>query len=163
MKKNQLEQLYRAYYNDVYLYALSLCKNHHVAQEITSDTFFKALLSLEEANGNIKYWLIRVCKNLTLNYFRSRRRFAVKPLEELPLATGRDPVLRSLLQKEELLALYQAIYSLPPAARECLTLFYFSGLSCQEIAQTTGTTNGAVRALLYRTRQKLKKEREETV
>lgn len=163
MENNQLEQLYRSYYNDVYLYAFSLCKNHHLAQEVTSDTFFQALVSLEESTGSIKYWLIRVCKNLMLNRFRYKKRFSPNPVEELPLSTEEDPVLCSLLKKEEQRRLYQAISGLPPVPRECLLLFYFSGLSCQEIALATGTTCGAVRTMLYRTRQKLKKEMEGTV
>ena len=48
MNHDELEQLYRQYYNELYLYAYSMCRNHTAAQDIVSDTFFKALLSLKD-------------------------------------------------------------------------------------------------------------------
>lgn len=63
MKKDWVEEMYQHYYRDVYLYAYSLCGNHYAAQELCSDTFFKALSSCDESTGSIRYWLLRVCKN----------------------------------------------------------------------------------------------------
>lgn len=47
---DQMEKLYIKYHKELYLYAFSLCKNHHLAQDLTSDTFFKAYLSLDDVN-----------------------------------------------------------------------------------------------------------------
>ncbi len=56
---DQMEKLYIKYYRDVYLYALSLCKDHHLAQDLTAEAFYRAYLSVEETDY-IKYWLFRV-------------------------------------------------------------------------------------------------------
>lgn len=46
MKPDELERAYRDYSREVYLYALSLCRDPHEAEELTSDAFYKAFLSL---------------------------------------------------------------------------------------------------------------------
>ena len=48
MKPDELECAYHAYGREVYLYALSLCRDPHEAEELASDAFYKAFLSLEE-------------------------------------------------------------------------------------------------------------------
>ena len=54
MKKDELEEIYRLYYKDIYLYALSLARNRQDAEELASDAFYKALLSLETKSGNVE-------------------------------------------------------------------------------------------------------------
>ena len=67
MKKDEIEEIYRLYYKDVYLYALSLARNRQDAEELASDAFYKALLSLETKNGSVSYWLFSVCRNIFIN------------------------------------------------------------------------------------------------
>lgn len=73
MKSDELEILYKKYSAELYIYALSLCKDHHLAQDLVSETFYKALLSIESTEGYIKYWLFRVCKNLYLDYMKKNK------------------------------------------------------------------------------------------
>lgn len=68
-----MEKLYMKYYSELYLYAFSLCKNHYLAQDLTSDTFFKAFLSLDRDVKYFKYWVFRVCKNLYINYLKKEK------------------------------------------------------------------------------------------
>ena len=65
-----LEQLYRRYYSAAYLYCLSLCGDGHTAQDLVSDAFVKAYLSLPEEVPSFRYWLFRVCKNLWIDHCR---------------------------------------------------------------------------------------------
>ncbi len=155
MKNDELEQLYRKYYRELYLYAFSLCHDHHVSQEIVSDTFFKAFLSLEEGGINIKYWLLRVCKNLAMDYFRKAKRRADIPVDELKFALT-DDVLEKFIADENSRRLYVAIVGLPENLREVVVMFYFLDISTQGISQSLGITDGAVRTLLYRARNKLR-------
>jgi len=156
MKNDWVEEIYRKYYRDVYLYAYSLCKNHHLAQELCSDAFFKALTSCDETIESIRYWLLRVCKNCFIDHWRKMQKQSITPIEELPLHKDEEDPLDRLLQKEEHRRLYKAILRLPEANREVILLFYFHGFSGQQIAQMTGRSPGAVRTLLYRARNQLK-------
>ncbi|MBR6551981.1 MAG: RNA polymerase subunit sigma, partial [Clostridia bacterium] len=53
------EKIYKEYFNDVYLYIKRLSGDEHVAEDITSETFFKALKSIDSFRGEceIRVWL----------------------------------------------------------------------------------------------------------
>ncbi len=155
MKGDLLEELYSRYYNEVYLYAYSLCKSHHMAQELCSDTFFKALISCDEETPSMKYWLMRVCKNCYIDLWRKAQKRNAPLIEEMLPAGDSDP-LEHILQKETQKTLYKAILQLPESSREVILLFYFQGLNGKQIAAITGRSPGAVRTLLYRAKIQLK-------
>lgn len=156
MKNDWVEEIYQHYYRDVYLYAYSLCKNHHTAQELCSDAFFKALTSCDETTESIRYWLLRVCKNCFIDRWRKAQKQSAIPLEEFPIQTEEQDPLDQILQQDEHRRLYRAILQLPEQVREVVLLFYFHGFSGQQVAQMTGRSPGAVRTLLYRARSQLK-------
>ncbi len=127
---DQVEKLYREYYREVYLYALSLCKEHHLAQDLTAETFFRAYLSVGETDY-IKYWLFKVCKNLYMDFLRKNREdCSVEPQE---LGTGEnDSPLAKIIASEEKRELYAAILKLAENSREILILYYFGGYSVRK-------------------------------
>ena len=51
-KVTNFHEVYNLYFRDVYRYALSLCRNESVAEDITQETFYKALEKLESFDGN---------------------------------------------------------------------------------------------------------------
>ncbi|MGY0375281.1 RNA polymerase sigma factor [Clostridium sp. JNZ J1-5] len=59
------EVIYSQYFADVYKYALSLCRNKTLAEELTQETFFKALKSVDKFKGDskIRVWLWQITKN----------------------------------------------------------------------------------------------------
>ncbi|MGH4140489.1 RNA polymerase sigma factor, partial [Clostridium sp.] len=73
MKNDEFEILYNRYSTELYIYALSLCKDHHLSQDLVSETFCKALLSIDINQHYIKFWMFRVCKNLYLDYLRKNK------------------------------------------------------------------------------------------
>ena len=131
MKKDDLEQIYKTYYHEIYLYALSLCKNTLEAEEITSDTFYKALLCAELQNESIKYWLLRVCKNIFIDQARQKKRRPVTPLEDIG-SPSYDNVLERMIQNEDAKVLYHCILQLPDRYRELIYMFYFMNYSLKE-------------------------------
>lgn len=56
------EELYKQYYSQVYFYVLGLCRNEHIAEEITQETFFKALKKLDTFRRECKLsvWIIQI-------------------------------------------------------------------------------------------------------
>ena len=50
----EFEEVYRLYFQDVYKYALSLTREEHLAEEITQETFFKALRSIDRFDGSLQ-------------------------------------------------------------------------------------------------------------
>ena len=67
--------IYKRYFRDVYHYAFSLCKNESMAEEITQETFFKALSSLDSFDGKCKVsvWLCQIAKNTYISTCRKEK------------------------------------------------------------------------------------------
>lgn len=154
MKKDALDEVYRLYSKQVYLYAYSLCGNYHMAEDLTGDTFYKAMLALDKDVPSIKYWLLRVCRNLFFDCCRKNPK-EILPLEETLISSGSDP-LENLLQNEKKQQLSAAIQELSPMDRELLTMFYFLDCSIHQIAAFTERTPGSVKTALSRARGRLK-------
>lgn len=153
---NQLEKLYIKYHRELYLYAFSLCRDHHLAQDLTSETFFKAILSLNDNNIQyIKYWLFRVCKNLFLDYARKDKEYSNTEGLENILTIEKTP-LDKIIDSEEKIHLYNLVVNLRPAYKEILILYYYCDFTLKEISETIGLTEGAAKTLLFRARKKLK-------
>jgi len=152
MRTNAFEKIYRQHYPAVYRYALSLARDTHLAEDLTQETFVKAMLSLDAGRDSMAAWLHVVCRNLWYDQCRRDKRLQFmggEALEKLLGDTGSN-------EAEPLGGLLQRIDRLPPAMREAVILFYHSGLSTKEIARVQNTTSGAVRTMLYRARIRLK-------
>lgn len=111
MLGDQLEELYIKYYRELYLYAFSLCKDYHLAQDLTSDTFFKAYLSLDDDVAYFKYWIFRVCKNLYLDFLRKESEYTSKTILENTLWSKKTP-LDKIIETEEKKHLYNMLKSM---------------------------------------------------
>ena len=73
--KQDIEELYDRFFHDVYLFVLSMSKDPHIAEEITQETFFKALKEIKHFRGNcsVKSWLCQIAKNLYISYTRKKK------------------------------------------------------------------------------------------
>lgn len=159
MDADTLEQLYRAHYGAAYSYCLTLCGREALAQDIVADAFVKAYLSLPNDIPSFRWWLLRVCRNLWIDYLRREKHLAgSEPLDYL--TDGQTPENR-YIQQEAYKFLWRCIAELPPRERELLTLHYFSKLPLKEIASLTGISYGATRKRMERLKDKLKLRMEE--
>ena len=157
MDSEMLQQVYRRYATEIYLYLCSLCKNREIAEDLLQDVFLKALLSLSESHTNIRAWLYKVARNTCLNELRKRERET--ELDESMMVSD-DTLLGNMIQNEEKRCLYQAMMKLPDRQREILELFYFSEMSIKEIASVLSLTPENVRVLACRGRKQLRNEME---
>ena len=164
--EGSLERMIRAYQDQLYAYALRMLRNSFDAQEVTQDAFMGAYRALtlryDEARCrqlDLRPWLFRIIRNLTLNRLRARR--AVR--EELFNTASSEPAafpdpragcgFRNSLDPE---ALESAQAQLKPAARELIVLRFMEGLSYAEMAKVLGTTEASARGKVFRALQRLK-------
>ena len=157
MNRDILEQLYVRYHRPAFLYTLSLCKNREIAEDIVSDAFVKAFLSLSDDRISFQYWLLRVCKNLWIDYLRRQKRTAENSEAALHNAADHETPEQNILRDERLSALNRCIRLMSAEDRELLTLHYFSNLPLKEIALMIHASPGSVKTRLFRARQNLKK------
>ena len=110
LEKNELEHIYLKYYNELYIYVFSLCKNHHQAEEIVSDAFYKAFASIELSDNHIKYWLFRVSKNIWIDKLRKNKKLSSKTTDEVETIKSKliDP-LEKIINDERKKYIYKHI------------------------------------------------------
>lgn len=152
-----MEEIYRAHSQTVYRYLLSLTRDASLAEELTQETFYQAVRSIDRFDGScrITTWLCAIAKNVLLS---ERRRHPVsEPLaEELP-----DTALSSegaALESAGRLALLQKLQLLGGETREVMYLRLLGDLSFREIGEVLGKTENWARVTYYRGKEKLKKE-----
>ena len=137
MDHDLVEQLFKKYYNDVLLYAMSLTKNASEAEDLVSEAFFKALATSDDVK-NFKAWILKVCRNLFLN----KRRKHAKDVElSEDISSERDEVLSQIVKDENYRALYNAIGLLPPNLKEVILLFYFEDMRIDAISSIVGKSD----------------------
>mgnify|MGYP000984331259 FL=1 len=75
-EKNGIEEIYEKYYKDVYRFVLALSKNPHIAEDITQETFVKAIKAVDRFEGDcdIKVWLCQIAKNTYFTYAGKQNR-----------------------------------------------------------------------------------------
>lgn len=154
-----IEQLYREYFTHVYKYILSISKNPHTAEEITQETFFKALKKIDTYKGeaDIRVWLCQIAKNL---YFDHRRKMAKRG--ELP--EGREGESQSAeniyINEEMARAAHFKLHSLKEPYKEVFSLRAFAGLSFEDIGELFGKSSSWARVTYHRARLKIQEELE---
>lgn len=153
-------ELYERYRKPIFRFAYRLLGSVELAEDVTHDCFLSLIRqsgNFVPARGRLRTYLYSAARNLSLKHFRtSGRELALDDLDgEPPLPVRQEPL--SLLLDEELSQkVKEAVVSLPPLQREALVLFEYEGLALSEIAEVVGTDVGAVKARLYRARERLR-------
>jgi RNA polymerase sigma-70 factor (ECF subfamily) len=154
-------ELYRRYVCAVFRFINSRTHNEKTAEDLTAQVFFKALRSAKTFNGTGAYesWIFRIARNCLATWHRTRRRDLV--LHDLPEPVDPGPTpAGAAIEEEARGAVWKAVADLPVRQREAVVLRYVQDCSIDEIASRTDRTPGAVRVLLHRARQRLRKEYE---
>lgn len=156
MDKEPLRQLYGKYYKEIYLYLFSLCHNRELAEDLSQETFLKAIFSLHDNHANMRAWLYMVARNLYFNSTKHEKvNITIEEMEDVPNEKEVN-MLENMIRNEQKQILYQALQHLPAFRREILCLHYFAGLSQREIAAILQVTPENVRVQAYRGRKQLK-------
>ena len=159
MKNDLIDELFKKYYNEAVLYTMSICKDEVLAEDIVSEAFFKALSSADESIQNFKPWLLTVCRNEFYMHCRKRSKISDEEISE-EMAILEDETINRIIRQEEYRALYRAISVLPASQKEPIVLYYFNGLSINQIADVIGKSEANVKVLLHRAREQLRKNME---
>ena len=156
-------QLVVRYTGLVYSLALRRVGNHHDAEDLTQNVFWKAWKALPSFREEAAFstWLYRMTANAATDFLRQKgRREAPLSLDDpdLPQTAHPGPSPGEQAQAEERReALYRAIETLPEQARSVLLLRELRGLSYEEIAAALDLPVGTVRSRLARARAALAK------
>lgn len=154
----ELEEIYALYFKDVYYFVLSLTRDKHLAEDITSETFLKALKSLDSFKGesDIHVWLFQIAKNIYYSHLRkSKKETGLDSIGEIEAETDIEKIVSS---KEEAMAVHKVLHQLSEPYKEVFTLRLFGELSFKQIGELFGKTDNWACVTFYRAKIKIREE-----
>jgi len=147
--------LYDHYHGAVYRFLFYRTRSVALAEDLTSETFFRALRSMTGFRWQGKdfgAWLMTIARNLATDHFKAGRTRLELTTEDMGLhddSTEEGPehsVLASMTNE----ILLEALAKLPGEQRDCVVMRFLQGLSIAETAAVLGRSDGAIKQLQLR-------------
>lgn len=153
------EEVYRAYFDDVYRYILRLSGDEHLAEDITSDTFFRALRAIDGFRGEceLRVWLCQIAKNCYFEHLKKTARTARR--EEAALRddlTAGESLEEHIARQDEAARLRVLLHQLPEPYREVFLWRAYGDLSFREIGQLFHKSENWACVTYHRARDKIR-------
>ncbi|SCY77290.1 RNA polymerase sigma factor [Alkaliphilus peptidifermentans] len=154
----ELEEIYNSYFKDVYLFLYSLSKDKHIAEDLTSETFLKAIKSIDSFKGNcdIKVWIFQIAKNTYYSYVRKNKDLV--GLDSVPESKDDIDVEKLVYSYEESIKIHEVIHNLSETYKEVFTLRVFGELSFKQIGNLFGKTDNWACVTFHRAKSKIREE-----
>lgn len=165
--RQSIDDIYQEHMQDIFRYLLSLCREHHLAEDLVQETFLRAYLYLENYKGeDVKPWLFRIAHNAFIDHYRKHKRTVVKEQGFFQRLFGKGhSTEQEVLLKSEVAEVMEVINTLNEQQAQAILLYDYHSFTYKEAADAMGVTDTYFKVLLYRARQKVKlikrKENEE--
>ncbi len=154
-------QLYDHYCQAVYRFIFYRVSSPALAEDLTSDTFFRALRSVTQFQWQGKdfgAWLMTIARNLVVDHYKSGRTRLETTVEDFnghdDTTSGPEDEVLAALTNEILL---EALGQLPEEQQTCLVMRFLNENSIAETAKVLGRTEGAIKQLQLRAVRNLAK------
>lgn len=155
----EFEEIYRAYFDDVYRYLLRLSRDEHTAEEVTSETFFRAMRSIDGFRGEceLRVWLCQIAKNCYYEHLkrtarRERREDAALRLDP----TGGESPEEQVAREDQAERLRKLLHELPEPYREVFLWRAYGDLSFREIGRLFHKSENWACVTYHRARDKIR-------
>lgn len=160
----KFEEIYTEYFSDVYRYILRLSGDEHIAEEITSEAFFKALSSLDKFRGEseVRVWLCGIAKNLYYQYLKKKK--PIVSIDDDGVGEIHDDsadVTEHAADKSHAEQIRRILHSIPDPYREVFMWRVFAELDFKEIAKLFGKTDNWACVTYHRAKNMIKERMEE--
>ena len=151
-----MEEIYQEYAKTVYRFLLSRTHNEDLSEELTQETFYQAIRTVNRYDETCKVstWLLGIAKNVLLSYRRKHPATEGIADQEIPVESAEDAVIKSAERVE----LLRKLHALEEPKREVVYLRVFGGLSFREIGDIFAKTENWARVTFYRAKEQLRKE-----
>ena len=161
MDKKTAEKLYEAFYMKVFSYVMTLAKDRNDAEEITQETFFRAISTEKSFKGESESftWLCAIAKNIFIDEKRRYARQDEELTEELP--DTNKGIEEKLTKRDTSLKIHLILHKLEEPYKEVFQLRVFGELSFAEIGSIFGKTETWARVTYHRARLKIKERMDE--
>lgn len=151
-----MDEIYEECFETVYKYLFCLTHNSDISEELTQETFYRAVKKINTYNGKCKIsvWLCQIAKHLWYNQCRKNKRI-VDTDETFDIEDPQN-LEEQFIAGEEKVLLYKKMQNLDEKTREVMYLRITGELSFKEIGEILGKTENWARVTFYRGKSKLK-------
>ena len=159
-----IEALYNQYFHDVFLYLKAISHSDDIAEELTQETFFKALKTSDSFRGDcdVRVWLCQIAKNCYYSFCRkNRHETAAELTEELPDENA-SHIHLSLEDRETVMEIHKLLHTMQEPYKEVFTLRVFGELSFRQIAELFGKSENWAAVTFHRAKLKILNALEES-
>ena len=159
----KFEDMYQRFFKDVYLFVFSISKDRQIAEDITQETFFKALKEIKNFRGDcsVKSWLCQIAKNLYISQTRKKSMISLEDMDAVANQISATNIEQEYIQKEDKLSVYKVLHFLDEPYKEIFLLRTLGDLSFKEIADVFHKTESWARVTYHRARLKIQEALEQ--
>ena len=152
-----IKQIYEEYFETVNKYLFCLTHDNDISEELTQETFYKAVQKINTYKGECKMsvWLCQIAKNLWYDQCRKNKK-VINIEENLFDVQAPESTENQVISNDEKISLYKKMQKLDEKTREVIYLRITGELSFKEIATILNKTENWARITFYRGKSKLK-------
>lgn len=153
-----IEKIYEEYFKTVNKYLFCLTQNNDISEELTQETFYRAVKKIYTYKGECKIsvWLCQIAKNLWYDQCRKNKRFTYIEESDLLNIQDTNTTEEQVVLNDEKISLYKKMQKLDENTREVMYLRITGELSFKEIGIILNKTENWARVTFYRGKNKLK-------
>ena len=156
-----IEELYRTYFDIVYRYIRSISQDGSLAEEVTQETFFKALKKADQFRGDcdVRVWLCQIAKNTLYDHLKKQKKQLLgdEKLEKAESAGG-ELLEEKLAQRSQAMEIHKVLHRLSEPYKEVFSLRVFGELSFGTISSLFGKSESWARVTYHRACKKIREE-----
>ena len=151
-----IEQIYKEYFETVNKYLFCLTQNNDISEELTQETFYRAVKKINTYRGECKIsvWLCQIAKNLWYDYCRKNKKLTNE--DKIFNIQEMNTLEEKVISNDEKISLYKKMQNLDEKTREVMYLRITGELSFKEIGVILNKTENWARVTFYRGKNKLK-------
>lgn len=152
-----MEQIYEQYFETVNKYLFCLTHNNDISEELTQETFYRAVKKIDTYRGDCKIsvWLCQIAKNLW--YDQCKKNHKIVSIEgEMIEIQSNETIEEKLIDNDEKISLYKKMQKLDEKTREVMYLRITGELNFKEIGVIMNKTENWARVTFYRGKNQLK-------
>lgn len=160
----EFEQVYKTYFKSVYLYVMQLSGDEDVAEEITSETFFKALNAVDSFRGDcdMRIWLCQIAKNAYYSCLKKNKKLSSIDEADLQNIAAPDALVDVKIgEQEEARLIRKILHDMSDPYKEVFMWRVFGELSFKEIGDLYGKTDNWACVTYHRARKMIQSRLEE--
>lgn len=160
----EFEKIYSTYFNDVFRYIRRLSNNEHIAEEITADTFFKALRSIDSFRGecDIRVWLCTIARNCYFSYSKKQGRLEnMEDVDALNVPGTAESIEEQLVRREDAMRIQRVLHDIPEPYKEVFMWRVYAELSFKQIGQIFNKSENWACVTYHRAKSKIRERLED--